>query len=109
MASRVHDPEGAGFTPPELALLRALPLMKSDMASPALDALREHFDVDEDRGEIGQVVYAYGMYRGLHAANAILGVEFLDDEGRPLSERNGFGVVTTADGRWKARSEIDLP
>jgi len=109
MAARVHDPEGAGFTDAEQALLRALPLMKAETALLALDALRGHFDVGEDRGEIGQIVYAYGMYRGLHTANAVLGVEFLDADGRPLSERPGFGVVTMSDGSFRARSEIDLP
>jgi len=109
MAARVLDPEGAGFTAAELALLRALPLMKAETALLALDGLRGYFDVGKDRGEIGQIVYAYGMYRGLHAANAVLGVEFLDSNGRPLSEQPGFSVVTMADGSFKARAEVDLP
>ncbi|MBW2273968.1 MAG: hypothetical protein JRG96_11905 [Deltaproteobacteria bacterium] len=109
MAARVLEPEGAGFTEAELALLRALPLMKAESALLALDELHGHFDVGEDRGEIGQIVYAYGMFRGLHSAYAVLGAEFLDADGRPLSEQPGFGVVTLADGGFKARSEVDLP
>ena len=109
MAARVLDPEGAGFTEAELAILRALPLMKAETALLALDELSHYFDVGKDQGQIGQIVYAYGMYRGLHSANAVLGIEILDFDGRPLSERSGFGVVTMADGSFKARSEVDLP
>ena len=109
MAARVLEPERAGFTEAELALLRALPLMKAGTALLALDELSGHFDVGSDRGEIGQIVYAYGMYRGLHCANAVLGVEFLDSDGRPLSEQPGFGVVTMADGSFRVRDEVDLP
>ena len=105
----MRDPEGAGFSEAELAVLRALPLMKADTAELAIEALRAHFDVGGDRGEIGQIVHAYGLYRGVHATMAILGAEILDDEGRPLSERPGFGIVTTDDGRFLARSEVELP
>jgi hypothetical protein len=105
----VHDPEGAGFTEPELAVLRALPLMKAETAELAIEELRAHFDVEGDRGEIGQITHAYGMYRGLHATMAVLGAEILDAEGRPLSERPGFGVVTMDDGRFEPRDEVPLP
>jgi len=108
MASRIRDPEGAGFTDAELALLRALPLMKTETAERAIEELRGHFDVGEDRGEIGQILYAFGMYRGIHSTMTMLGVEIFDDEG-PLSERNGFGVVTTDDGRLVPRDEFELP
>ncbi|MDJ0847222.1 MAG: hypothetical protein QNK04_02460 [Myxococcota bacterium] len=109
LAARVHDPEGAGFSEAEHAVLRALPLMRAESADLALEELRGHFDVGGDRGEIGQIVHAYGLYRGLHATMAVLGAEILDDEGRPLSERPGFGVVTTDDGRFVPRDAIDLP
>ncbi len=109
LATRVHDPEGAAFSEAEQAVLRALPLMKAETAELALDALRGHFDVGGDRGEIGQIVHAYGLYRGLHATMAVLGAEILDAEGRPLSERAGFSVVTTDDGRFVPRDEVKLP
>ena len=98
---------GAGFREPELAVLRALPLMRAETAELGLEELRPHFDVGGDRGEIGQIVHAYGMYRGLHATMAVLGAEILDDQGRPLSEREGFGVVTRDDGTFVPRSEFD--
>ncbi len=103
----MHDPEGAGFREAELAVLRALPLLKAETAELALEELRPYFDVGADRGEIGQIVHAYGLYRGLHATLAVLGAEILDDEGRPLSEREGFGVVTRDDGTFVPRSEFD--
>jgi hypothetical protein len=105
----VHDPEGAGFSDAELAVLRALPLMKTDTSDLAIEALRGHFDVGGDRGEIGQIIHAYGMYRGLHATMAVLGAEILDAEGRPLSERPGFGVVTMDDGSFAPRGDLPLP
>jgi len=105
MAARVHDPEGAGFSEAELALLRALPLMRAESADQAIAALAHHFDV----GEIGQIVHAYGMYRGLHGTLAVLGAEILDADGQPLSEREGFGVVTRADGSFLARGDVELP
>jgi hypothetical protein len=108
MASRIRDPEGAGFTDAELALLRALPLMRAETAERAIEELRGHFDVGEDRGEIGQILYAFGMYRGIHSTMAMLGAEIVDDEG-PLSERSGFGVVTMDDGRFLPRDEFELP
>jgi hypothetical protein len=108
MAARVHDPEGAGFTDAELALLRALPLLRAESADRAIAELAPHFDVGEDRGEIGQIVHAYGMYRGLHSTLAVLGAEILDAEGRPLSEREGFGVVTDSSGRFHARGDFEL-
>jgi hypothetical protein len=113
LAARVADPfadrERAGFRDAELALLRALPRLRAESAESALAGLREHFDADADRGEIGQIVYAYGMYKGLHSANAALGVEILDERGIPLSERAGFSVVTQEDGRFARRSDFDLP
>ena len=109
LAARVHDPEGAGFTDQELALLRALPLMKAETAELAIAELETHFDVGEDRGEIGQIIHAYGMYRGLHSAMAVLGAEILDAEGQPLSEKAGFGVVTMDDGSFKPRADFALP
>jgi len=105
LASRVHDPDGAGFSDAELAVLHALPQMKAELAELALDALKPHFD----EGEIGQIVHAYGMYKGLHTTMAVLGAEILDQDGRPLSEQQGFGVVTMNDGSFRARSEVDLP
>jgi hypothetical protein len=109
MAARVHDPEGAGFTEAELALLRALPLLRAETADLAIAELAPHFDVGADRGEIGQIVHAYGMYRGLHGTLAVLGAEILDDTGRPLSEGTGFGVVTRADGTFLPRGDVELP
>ncbi|MEE2665180.1 MAG: hypothetical protein VX681_13775 [Myxococcota bacterium] len=79
--------------------------MKAESAERAIDTLAGHFDA----GEIGQIIHAYGMYRGLHTTMAMLGAEILDAEGRPLSAREGFGVVTMDDGTFKARSEIPLP
>lgn len=90
-------------------MLRALPLLGHESAERALEQLREHFDVDADRGEIGQIVHAYGLYRGLHTTMAALGAEILDDGGRPLSERPGFGVVTMDDGSFRPRGEVPLP
>jgi hypothetical protein len=109
MAARVRDPAGAGFSEAELALLRALPLIGAGTAELALEELRGHFDVGGERGEIGQIVHAYGLYRGLHTAMAALGAEFLDSEGRPMSEQPGFGVVTMEDGSFEARDEVPLP
>ena len=103
------DPEAEDFTDAERALLRALPMLGAETAELALEELRQHFDVEEDRGEVGQIVHAWGLYRGLHSAMAALGAEILDDRGQPLSEREGFGVVTTDDGRFVARTEVDLP
>lgn len=90
-------------------MLRALPLLGADTAEQAIAGLREHFDTPEDRGEIGQILHAYGHYRGMHATMAALGVEILDDGGRPLSERPGFSVVTMDDGRFVARASFDSP
>jgi hypothetical protein len=105
MAARVHDPQDAGFREEELALLEALPLLRAETAEFALDRLREFFD---DRA-LGQIVHAYGIYRGVHTALAILGAEFVDDEGRPLSERAGFGVVTCDDGSFTPRDRVPFP
>ena len=104
MAARVHDPEGAGFEPRELALLKALPQLTAESADAGLASLREHFD----EGEVGQIVHAHGMYRGLHGVLAVIGAEILDGDGRPLSEREGFGVVTRADGSFLARDDVEL-
>ena len=83
--------------------------MKAETAELAIAELEPFFDVGGDRGEIGQIVHAYGMYRGLHTAMAIMGAEIVDADGRPLSEREGFGVVTMDDGTFKPRSEVALP
>ena len=109
LAARVLDPEGAGFEDAELALLRALPLMKPDTIELAVDALKGHFDVGEDRGEIGQILIAYGMYRGMHTALSAMGAAVLDDDGHPLDERDGFGVVTMDDGSSVPRDQLALP
>ena len=109
LAARVPDPEGAGFSAAELAVLRALPQMRAETAELAIAELRSHFDQGADRGEVGQIIHAYGMYRGLHTTMAVLGAEILDAEGRPLSERVGFGVVTMDDGTFQSRSEVALP
>ena len=105
LAARVADPDGAGFAPDELAVLRARPLMHAATADDAVAALRCHFD----DGQIGQIVHAHGLYRGLHTTLATLGAEILDGDGRPLSERSGFGVVTMADGSMIARGDVALP
>ena len=107
LAARVTDPDAEGFTEAERAVLRALPRLGSTDAEATIDGLRTHFDVDADRGEIGQIVHAYGMYRGMHATLAALGAEILDDDGRPLSDRDGFGVVTMDDGSFVARNDFD--
>ena len=109
LAARVADPEGAGFSDAEQALLRALRLMQPETADLAIEALRTHFDVDGDRGEIGQIIHAFGMYRGVHTTLALLGVRILDDAGNALDPAAGFGVVTMADGRFTPRREVDLP
>jgi hypothetical protein len=80
--------------------------MAAPTAPEAIAALREHFDTPVDRGEIGQIIHAHGLYRGMHTTMAALGVEILDDDGRPLSDRPGFGVVTTDDGRFVARDDF---
>ncbi|MFP6655962.1 MAG: hypothetical protein VCB25_10055 [Myxococcota bacterium] len=103
LAARVTDPEGAGFREYELAVLRALPLMRAETAEDALGLLRPNFEA----GEIGQIVHAYGMYRGIHATLTVLGAEILDAEGRPLSERRGFGAVTRVDGSMVPRDEAE--
>lgn len=108
LASRVHDPDGAGFTEAEQALLLALPILDAASAERAIEILRDHFDVGEDRGEVGQIIHCYGMYKGLHTTMAALGAEILDGDGRPLSEGSGFGVVTMDDGTFRARGEIDM-
>ena len=108
LASRVTDPEGAGFSDAEQALLRGLRLMKAETAELAIETLREHFDVDRDRGEIGQILHAFGVYRGVHTTLALLGVRILDEAGHPLDPADGFGVVTLSDGRFKARHEVDF-
>lgn len=103
LAARVTDPEGAGFSEREATVLRALPQMRAETAETAIDGLRSDFD----DGEIGQIVHAYGMYRGFHATLAVLGAEILDAEGRPLSEKRGFGAVTRADGSMVPRDEVE--
>ena len=103
LAARVTDPEGAGFRDREAAVLRALPQMNAETAEPAIEALRAEFD----DAEIGQVIHAYGFYRGLHATLATLGAEILDAAGRPLSEKPGFGAVTRADGSLVPRDEVE--
>jgi hypothetical protein len=80
-------------------------LLRAETADLAIEELRAHFD----EGEIGQIVHAFGLYRGLHATMAVMGAEILDEAGRPLSEREGFGVVTMDDGTFRARNEVDLP
>ncbi len=90
-------------------MLRALPLMKAETAELAIDELQAHFDVGEDRGEIGQIIHAYGMYRGMHSAMAVLGAEILDSDGQPLSANAGFGVVTMDDGTFKPRADLAVP
>ena len=102
LAARVTDPEGADFRERELAVLQALPRMRAETAESAIKGLRLHFD----DGEIGQIVHAYGMYRGLHATLAALGAEILDADGRPLSDKPGFGAVTRADGSMVPRDEV---
>ena len=102
LAARVTDPEGADFRERELAVLQALPRLRAETAAPAIDGLRSHFD----DGEIGQIVHAYGMYRGLHTTLAALGAEILDADGRPLSDKPGFGAVTRADGSMVPRDEV---
>jgi hypothetical protein len=108
MAAKVLDPDGAGFTEAELAVLRALRLMNADTALLALDELRRHFDVGEDRGEIGQIVYAYASYRAFHSSAAIFGSELLDEDGRPLVDQPGFAIVALTDGTFQDRAEVDL-
>ena len=103
MAARVTDPEGADFRERELAVLQALPRLRAETAENAIKGLRLHFD----DGEIGQIVHAYGMYRGLHATLAALGAEILDADGRPLSDKPGFGAVTRADGSMMPRAEVE--
>lgn len=105
----MHDPEGAGFSDAERAVLCALPMLRAETAEIAIEGLREHFDVDEDRGEVGQILHAYGLYRGLHSTMAALGAEFVDSDGRVLSERPGFGVVTMDDGSFQPREDVPLP
>ena len=109
LASRVTDPEGAAFSEAERAVLDALPLMGAPTAERAIALLRRHFDQDEERGEVGQIVYAYGLYRGLHATLAALGARMLDAEGRALEPAAGFGVVTTDKGAFLPRDEVELP
>ncbi|MCH2169751.1 hypothetical protein MK489_03115 [Myxococcota bacterium] len=109
LAARVHNPDGADFSGAEQAVLRALPLMAGETAELAIEHLQTHFDVGDDRGEIGQIIHAYGLYRGIHTTMAALGAEILDDHGRPLSEQPGFSVVTLDDGSFKPRSEVPLP
>ena len=75
----------------------------------AIEGLREHYDVGDDRGEIGQILHAYGFYRGLPATMAALGAEFIAPDGQRLSERPGFGVVTMDDGSFRARDAVALP
>ena len=109
LAARVRNPDGADFSESEQAVLRALPLMAGETAELAIEQLQTHFDVASDRGEIGQIIHAYGLYRGIHTTMAALGAEILDDQGRPLSEQPGFSVVTLDDGSFKPRSEVPLP
>ena len=109
LALRVLDPEGAGFSDAELAVLRAIPMLGAQTAEIAIEGLQEHFDVGEDRGEIGQILHAYGFYRGIHATMAALGAEFIGPDGQRLSEQPGFGVVTMDDGSFQARSDVALP
>lgn len=109
LAARIPAPEGAEFTEAEQALLRALPLLTAEAADRGISILREHFDVPEDRGEVGQIIHAYGFYRGIHSTMAALGAEILDETGKPLSQRPGFGVVTMDDGTFKPRSEFKIP
>jgi len=90
-------------------VLRALPLLAAETAEVAIESLRQHFDVGEDRGEVGQIIHAYGFYRGIHATMAALGAEFVDADGHPLSERRGFSVVTMDDGSFRARGDVSLP
>ena len=106
LAKRVHDPDGAGFSEGEEALLHALPLLATQPTD-AIDRLRPHFDRDSDRGEIAQIITAYGMYRGLHLTNAALGVSFVDDEGRPFPVEQGFHVVTMDDGSFQRRADFE--
>jgi len=103
LAARVTDPEGAGFREREAAVLQALSQMRAETAANAIEELRSSFD----DGEIGQIVHAYGMYRGLHATLAALGAEILDAAGQPLSEKPGFGAVTRADGSMVPRDEVE--
>ena len=103
LAARVTDPEGAGFREREIAVLQALPQMRAETAANAIEELRSNFD----DGEIGQIVHAYGMYRGLHATLAALGAEIIDAAGQPLSEKPGFGAVTRADGSMVPRDEVE--
>lgn len=79
--------------------------MKAETAELAIDALKGHFD----EGQIGEIIHAYGMYRGLHTTMAVIGAEILDAEGERLSDRTGFGVVTMDDGTFKARGDVPLP
>jgi len=109
LAARVTDSEGAAFSESERAVLDALPLLGARTAERAIALLKEHFDQGGKHGEIGQIVYAYGMYRGLHATLAALGARILDAEGRPLEAAAGFGVVTTDDGAFIPRDEIEFP
>lgn len=101
------NPETAGFEDVEKAVLQALPVLLGTEAASALESLRAHFDLDGDRGEVGQIVHAYGLYRGMHFTLAALGAEILGESGKPLSEKPGFHVVTDENGQMQARKEFD--
>ena len=101
------NPEAAGFEDAEKAVLRALPVLMGTEAASALESLRAHFDLAGDRGEVGQIVHAYGLYRGMHFTLAALGAEIIGESGKPLSANPGFHVVTDKNGQMRARKAFD--
>ncbi|MCH2186524.1 hypothetical protein MK280_11705 [Myxococcota bacterium] len=103
------SPDDPGFAPQEQALLQGLIRLDAGQYLKAVQVLQTEFDQHEAKGEVGQIIHAHGLYRGLHATLAAVGAEILDAEGQPLSRRPGFSVITNADGGLYPRKDFPDP
>ncbi|MAJ62091.1 MAG: hypothetical protein CBC48_20440 [bacterium TMED88] len=100
------SPKDPGFPPREQALLQGLVKLDAGQHLEAVQVLQTEFDQHDAAGEIGQIIHAHGLYRGLHSTLAAIGAEILDAEGRPLSDLAGFTAVTDDEGGLHPRKDF---
>jgi hypothetical protein len=105
----VTSPNDPGFPPREQTLLQGLARLDAGQHLQAVQVLKVEFDQNEGTGEIGQIIHAHGLYRGLHSTLSAIGAEILDAEGQPLSRLAGFSVVTDAEGGLHPRKDFPAP
>ena len=103
------SPNDPGFPPREQTLLQGLARLDAGQHLQAVQVLKVEFDQNEGTGEIGQIIHAHGLYRGLHSTLSAIGAEILDAEGQPLSRLAGFSVVSDEEGGLHPRKGFPAP